>query len=187
VFRRADLPDATDTVLEPFYRLHGRRTYAVYWDCYPPEQWRAEDEQRRSASARLVARTVDGVLPGQEQDERDHQVRGERTETGESRWRHATQGGWFSWELKVVPDKPQELRVTYWGGDTGGREFDVLVDGEKIVTQKLDHNRPGEFYAETYRLPQNLTHGKSRICVKFQAHPGRTAGGVFGCTVLSAE
>ena len=61
-------------------------------------------------------------------------------ETGEfsnRRWRHATDGGWFSYNLKVLPDQPQELLVTYWGSDGGGREFDILVDGQKLATQKL--------------------------------------------------
>ena len=129
----------------------------------------------------LAIRTIDRVLPGNEPNEREHGVRGERTATGENRWRHAVDGGWFSWELKVLPDQPQELRVKYWGGDNGGREFDLLVDGVKLATQRLDNNRQGQFYEEIYSLAQDLTRGKQTVTLRFQARPGKMAGGVFGC------
>ncbi len=64
--------------------------------------------------------------------------------------------------MKVLPGQPQELRVKYWGGDAGGREFDILVDDEKLATQKLDNNKPGEFYEETYPLPPQMTQGKEK-------------------------
>jgi len=176
-----------EVTLEPFHRMHGNRRYVVYWDSLTPGEWQAREQQRKTLAARLAARTVDRVIPANEQSERDHKVQGEKTETGERRWRHATGGGWFSWEMKVLPDKAQELRVKYWGSDGAGREFDILVDGRKLATQKLENNKPGEFYHETYRLPRELTRGKDRLTVKFQAHPGKTAGGVFGCAMLTIE
>ncbi len=127
------------------------------------------------------------MLPGDEQNEREHRVQGENTWSGENRWRHAVDGGWFSWELKVFPDRPQELRVKYWGGDTGGREFRLLVDDEELANQTLDNNRPGEFYEETYPLPERLTQGKQKVTLKFQARPGKMAGGVFSCSVLTRD
>jgi hypothetical protein len=112
-------------------------------------------------------------------------MRGERTETDRKSWRHAVDGGWFSWDIKVLGSQPQELRVKYWGGDAGGREFDIFVDDEKLATQKLDNNKPGEFYEETYLLSAQMTQGKEKVTIKFQGHPGKTAGGVFGCAVLA--
>ena len=167
--------------LEPLYRVHGNRKYEVYWNAFSPNEWQANEERRQA----LARRTVDRVLPGDEQNEREHRVQGEHTWPGENRWRHAVDGGWFSWELKVLPDRPQELRVKYWGGDTGGREFRLLVDGEELANQTLDNNRPGEFYEATYPLPEQLTQGKQKVTLKFQARPGKMAGGVFGCSVLT--
>ncbi|SPE56991.1 hypothetical protein SBV1_260087 [Verrucomicrobia bacterium] len=89
--------------------------------------------------------------------------------------------------MKVHPGQPQELRVKYWGGDTGGREFDILVAGQKLATVKLDKNKPGEFYEETYSIPTELTQGRSKMTVKFQAHSGRMAGGVFGCAIFTSS
>ena len=104
-----------------------------------------------------------------------------------SPWRHATDGGWFSYKLKVLPDQPQELHIGFWGSDFGGREFDILVDDVKVVTLTLENNRPGQFYDEVYPLPKALTENKTSMIVKFQAHPGRTAGGIFGCAILKAR
>jgi len=182
---------ASDGVtLEPFYKMHGDRHYAVYFDVFTPEQWKAKEAEYLAELARqkeFEARTIDQVKPSEEQNERDHGLAGDNTAAGEfggRKWRHATDGGWFAYELKVVPDAAQELCVTYWGSDAGGREFDILVDGDKLATQQLENNRPGAFYDEVYPLSAKHTAGKSKLTVRFQAHPGKWAGGVFGVRVL---
>jgi hypothetical protein len=58
------------------------------------------------------------------------------------------------------------------------------VDETKIATQKLQNNKPGKFFFVTYPIPEELTKGKEKVTVKFQSHPRRTAGGVFGCRVV---
>jgi hypothetical protein len=138
----------------------------------------------------LEARTVDRVRPGEEQNERDHQLQGEKMSAGDfgdRHWRHATEGGWFSWELKVHPDRPQELQVTYWGSDAGNRIFDLQVDGTLLKTQRLENNQPLKFYEEHYALPAELVRGKGKITLRFQAHPGAWAGGVYGVRVLDVK
>ena len=180
VLRLAETSDRIAT-LEPIHNMHGNRKYIVYWNIFTPNEWQANEEQHNA----LKARTVDRVLPGNEQNEQAHKMRGERTGTDGKSWRHAVDGGWFSWDIKVLPGQPQELRVKYWGGDAGGREFDIFVDDVKLATQKLDNNKPGEFYEETYPLPAQMTQGKEKVTVKFQVHPGKMAGGVFGCTILA--
>ena len=74
--------------------------------------------------------------------------------------------------------------MTYWGSDSGDREFDILVDDQKIATQRLENNQPDKFYDQVYRLPADLLKGKQTITVKFQAHPAETAGGVFAARVM---
>jgi DUF1680 family protein len=173
--------------LVPYHQLFGAR-YVVYWRAFrrgSPEhagflvQKKAADERR--------ARTVDEVEIGDPRSEPAHGMKGERTASGTHQgraWRHATDGGWFSYTLKVLPDQTQELLVTYWGSDRGGRTFDVLADDQRLGTEKLENNRPGQFYDQTYPLSKELIGDKTRVTVKFQAHPGETAGGVFGCAVL---
>ena len=182
-----------DVTLVPFFSLHDRR-YTVYLDRFTVADWarrQAEWRAAREREARLAARTLDVLRIGEMQPERDHDLQGERTSAGEAfgrKWRHATDGGWFAFTLRVDPDRPVELLCTYWGGDGGGyREFDVLVDGTRVATQKLEQNAPGKFFDVAYPIPPELTRGKTRVTVRFQAHPGKWAGGLFGVRTLRAE
>jgi DUF1680 family protein len=191
VFREPGLSMGRAVTFEPFYKLHGARPYVVYWDRFGESEWKAKEAEYAAELARrkeLDARTVDRVKPGEEQDERDHLFEGERTaagDLGDRRWRHAEGGGHFRYTLKVLPDRPQELSVTYWGSDRGRRAFDILVDGTRIATERLENKRPEQFYDQVYPLPETLTRDKSRITVTFQAQPRQMAGGVFGVRVLT--
>ena len=97
---------------------------------------------RRNA---IAARTEDVVRPGEQQSEVDHKVQGERSDPVQAlgrKLRHAYDGGWFSYEMKVDPAATNELVCTWWGDEAGERNFDILVNGAKIASQKLLHNRP---------------------------------------------
>lgn len=178
-----------DVTLRPFFRTHDRR-YTVYWDMFTPEEWSRKEAEYLAELARtkdLEARTVDFFQPGEMQPERDHNFQGEKTETGahnDRKWRHATDGGWFSFTLKTLAGAPQKLYLTYWGSDRGGRVFDILVDGRKIATQRLENNRPEKFYEEAYPVPTELTAGKQTITVRIQAHPSHMAGGLYGARLV---
>lgn len=89
--------------------------------------------------------------------------------------------------MKVLPVEQMQLVCTYWGSDAGGRIFDVLIEGEKVATQRLENNRPGTFYDEPYEIPASLTRDKSQVTVTFQAHPRRMAGGLYGARMIKAE
>ena len=80
--------------------------------------------------------------------------------------------------------RPNELVCTWWGGESGERNFDILVDGTKIASQKLSNNQPGKFWDATYPIPAELTHGKEKVTVKMQAQPGNFAGGLFGSRLM---
>jgi len=181
-----------DVKLLPFYKMHHRR-YAVYWDLFSETEWQAREAAYRAKLQReeeLAKRTVDVLRIGEMQPERDHNLKGEHTSAGEfqgRKWRHATNGGWFAFEMKVSDKEPMDLLCTYWGGDRRQREFYILVEGEKIGTQKLEENQPGKFFDVIYPIPQKLTKGKENVTVRFQAHPGKWAGGVFGCRVVKQE
>lgn len=191
-FRTAGLGKPRDVDLVPFHRLHDRR-YSVYLDVYSPAEWarrEAELQAEQERERRLALRTVDVLRIGEMQPERDHNLQGEHTSAGEAqgrKWRHATDGGWFSFELKVDPAQRNELLCTYWGGETGQRTFDILVDGATVGTQTLLQNRPGQFFEVAYPLPEHLTQGKQKVLVKFQARPGNWAGGLFGVRTLRNE
>ena len=114
----------------------------------------------------------------------------ERSRTGSHlgrKWRDAADGGFFGYRMSVAAEGPLCLRVTYWGSDAGARVFDLLVDGTKIATQKLDALQPNEFVDIDYPLPPDLVADKTSVAVRFQAHPGNMAGGIFDCRVLKSE
>ena len=73
-------------VLEPFYKIYGTRRYEVYWDRFTPEQWTEKQTEYRTKLAEqkaIEARTVDMVDTGEEQNERDHNLKGEKMDTRE--------------------------------------------------------------------------------------------------------
>jgi DUF1680 family protein/beta-glucanase (GH16 family) len=191
-FRLPGEKGGLDFTLEPFFKIHGKRHYVVYWDVLTPAQWQAKEADYAAELNRrkeLESRTVDVVRPGEDQNERDHNFAGEKTSTGVfggRKWRDADEG-WFRYVLKIRPEERQELSVTYWGSDAGRRMFDILADGVKLATERLQNNRPDRFYDQVYPLPPELVKGKSQITVIFQAHPRQTAGGIFGLRVLTSH
>ncbi|MCX7799274.1 MAG: glycoside hydrolase family 127 protein [Fimbriimonadales bacterium] len=191
-FRTVAVGRPEDLTLRPFYELVHERTI-VYFDGFTEAQWVEREEAYRAEERRkaeLAARTVDELRIGEMQPERDHGLTGENTSAGEAmgrKWRHATDGGWFEFALRVDPQIRCELLVTYWGADSGGREFDILVDGAKVATERLDGRFGRRFVDVAYPIPAELTQGKDLVRVRFAAHPGRWAGGVFGVRLLRSQ
>src|SRR5262249_34905309 len=119
-FRIAGEKGAPKLTLEPFYGIHGKRHYQIYWDVRDESAWsRVEAEHREEVEhgRSLDALTIDRVLPGDEASEREHGLRSASSDTGEyvdRRYRDAAGGGWFSYELRVSAAAKPELVVTYW-------------------------------------------------------------------------
>jgi DUF1680 family protein len=175
--------------LQPFYSLDDEH-YSVYWDVFTPQAWKEQQkiyEEKKKAEYELERSTVDILRVGEMQPERDHNFTGEKTEAGEShtrKFRVANNGGSFTFTMKVVPGFSYILIGTYWGMDNRGRVFDILVDGEKIATEDLNKYKESRFHDIQYRVPTNLTTGKSSITVTFQARPNNQAGPVFGVRLV---
>jgi DUF1680 family protein len=148
----------------------------------------AAEEQRRLQD--LVKNSVDFVLIGDGKSEREHQLKG-ASSAGLFQGRTYRHGAWFSYEVKVPTEQAAELVVTYWGGEQNRRLFDVLANDRLLATQTLLQNKPGEFFEARYGVPFDLIQNKTdalgqkvdKITVTFRAHPGNTAGGVFGLQV----
>ncbi len=193
-FTLSDLPrksDGTPTTLRlvPFSRAHHTR-YNVYWNTLTPQEFAEQQAKIAAEQARereLAARTLDEFRPNNQQSEQDHALRSQNSNAGnfgDRSWRDALNGGFFEFDLKVNPDAPGSLVVTYWGSESGNRSFDVLVQGQKVGSQTLQNNKPNEFFDVTYPVPAELLKGQSKVTVRFQALPGATAGGVFGARML---
>ncbi len=177
-----------DIEMRPFYSFYNRR-YSVYWDLFDDAAWsnrQKEHEAEREKIKMLKEATVDFVQPGEMQPERDHNFKGERTTPGRFKERpnRESRSGWFAFDMKITPDRPAALAVEYWGGFPGAKTFDILINDEVIATENISNIQDGNFIIIQYDIPENISRGKSRINVKFQAHPGNMAGPVFGIRTL---
>jgi uncharacterized protein len=190
-FRTVGIGRPGDVSLVPFYKLADRR-YTVYWRALTAADLKKRDVDAASAKVRAKAierRTVDAVRIGDAASEQAHNLQSERSDSWFYEGGHCryARDGWFSYELKVPASGPVSLLCTYWGGETRPHTFDILVDGEKIATQHLEENQPGEFFDAEYRIPEHLTRGKQRVTVRFQASPNESAGAVFGVRLLDRQ
>jgi DUF1680 family protein len=197
-FRTINVGRPDDVTLVPYHRLWNQK-YNVYWwltDESGYKKFELERKARQEAKAREAARKaalnnlkIDSVEIGVAESENSHDMKGRTTHSGNldgRNWRDAAPGGWFEYRMKILKDIPAKLWCIYWGND-GGRSFDILVDGRKIASQKLDNNRPGEFFDVVYGIPAELTKDKSSIVVRFAGHQGSIAGGIFGLATIKSE
>jgi DUF1680 family protein len=176
--------------LVPFYRLH-RRTYAAYWDRFTPSEWTersAELGATRERQRKLEAATVGQVQPGEMQAERDANMQGERTSPERLMGRPGRRGaGWFSFELSVDPSHPAALVATYNHDEWQRREFEVLVDGQRLAEQVIERRGPLEFFDVEYPVPPDWIRDKKKIEVKFRAKAGSEIGAVYGLRVVRSD
>jgi uncharacterized protein len=191
VFRVPGDEPGQPVTLAPFYQAADQH-YVTYWDRFTPEQWdvkRHEYQQQLAAQRELEARTVDYVEAGEEQNERDHNFRGELTDTRElddRLWRLANTNGWFAWDLKVVPNQAQVLRIEFGPSRTGNALL-VLANDTPLTAEPSD-SRSAERGPMTrlYVLPSDLLKAKDRVTVKFQARSDARGGRVASVRVLKA-
>jgi uncharacterized protein len=180
-FRTEGIGRPRDVTLIPFYKASDER-YTVYWRLYTRAEWAKHRAALDAAGRRRQAiadATVDLVNVDDPQSERDHGFRGEGTSewSFEGRKVREAQGGWFSYDLKVRPDRPMTLVFTYKGAEGRARTFDVLVEGEKIATRTVEYH-PTELLDAEYAIPERLTRGKERVTVRIQTAPEATSASV---------
>jgi DUF1680 family protein len=188
VFRVPGQDTSGSVALEPFYKAYDEH-YVTYWDRLTPEQWAAKQEDFKAQLAvtrALEARTVDYVEVGDEQNERDHNFRGERTDVREFNdrsWRTTDTNGWFEWDLKVTPGRAQELRVEFGGRNRS--TLSVSVNGTSVwVDPPMAVGQSG-VRTEIYMLPPELVGKKDKVNVKFQAPADQRGASVSTVRVVT--
>lgn len=177
-----------DLSFAPFFSQRDRRT-AVYFKRYTPAGWRVAEAAVAAAAAEerdLAARTIDVMHLGEMQPERDHDLQATNSYAVTYRGRHGRDArtfGYFDWRAAVAPG-PLVLQATYWG-DERGKLFDILVDGQRIATERLDGEQPGEFFTREYAIPEALTRGKADVRVRVQPADDKSrAAPTFGMRVV---
>ena len=179
-----------DVTLIPLARAADVR-YNVYWTRYSPGEWdkkkveiEAADRRRRA----LATATIDAVDPGSEDSEKDHDLQQASSTQPffEGHRGREARNGWFSYALKVVPDKPLTLVCSYRGSEGRRRVFDVLVDGRKLKTENLPYH-PTELLDYEYTIPPALTAGKTGVIVKFQSQADAATAAVFDVRIVPSK
>lgn len=190
VYATSGVVRPADLDFVPFYRQYHRRS-AVYFKHFTEGAWRQEEANYNAEQARLkdiAARSVDVMFLGEMQPERDHDL------TSDLSWpvtyrgrqgRDVRSGGFMEFNMKVKPG-PLILQATYWG-DERGRNFDILVDGKLVATQRLEHDAPGKFFDVEYPIPDAATAGKASVRIRIVPHERSTAGPVFGMRLVTAK
>lgn len=188
-FTTSNTGTQTRVNLKPFYDLQ-EDYYTVYWDVFTPETWKTQQalyEQKRREAADLDRRTVDLLRLGEMQPERDHNVTGDKLETGEEhtrKFRVANEGSSMTFTMKTEPTVQNVLIGTYWGMDNRGRLFDILVDDKLIASEDLNKYKESRFYDISYKIPQELTKDKTSVTIRLQAKPHNSAGPVYGLRLV---
>jgi len=98
-FRTAGAGKSRDVDLLPFFAIHDRRQ-TVFFDIFCAAEWADRETEilaDRKREAELSSRTVDLLRIGEQQPEKDHNLKGGKSRSGESngrKQRDAADGGW---------------------------------------------------------------------------------------------
>jgi DUF1680 family protein len=179
-----------DLELVPFYRLH-RRTYSAAWDLYTPDEYdkrTAAIAAERDRQRKLESATVSYVAAAGPDAEKPFNQQGEGSSIVRVEGRAGRRAGsWFSYDLPIDAARTLALVVTYHADQRRARSFDILVDGTRVGQQSIPESSEPRFFEVTYPIAADLTRGKEKITVRFQAASGSEVPGVFGVRVVRAE
>ncbi len=182
-------PAGVSAQLIPFNRIHFSR-YSIYFPYYHSfsdyEKVYAADLKDGEENMKTEKNTVDRVIINNPASEKEHRMEVVNSFSGGA-WRDARKGGYFMYQMKVLPHEKQSLYMVFISSDAGARVFDVLIDGQLLET--IDHTKPNEsvpngLYTHVTPIPDVMLAGKEYITVKFQARRENTAGGIFDVRIL---
>ncbi len=168
----------------PLYKIY-QEHYAVYFHLITKQEWLSKENEYRSREELEIQKEnaiIDLVQPGFQQSEIEHNIQSVNSniiDFMEHKGRNTEINGWFSYDMRVNPSTPMQLIVTYWGGNWTEYNFDILIDKQKIASQKLHIDKPGDFIDITYDIPLELTHNKNKVTVSFNSQPEKSIPGIF--------
>ena len=187
-FRTINTGRPREVGLRPFYKIYNKR-YSVYWDMLTEAGWTERQNEyhtEKEKLMKLIDAELDFVQAGEEQQEKNHGFKGEKTApwTFKDKPYREARNGWFMFDMKVDPDIANSVVVEYWGGFPGAKTFDILAGERVIATENITNKKEGHFIFVVYNIPEEITRGKKRISVKFQSHSNNTAGPVFAIRTI---
>lgn len=173
----------------PYY-MTGNNKLMVYFEHYLPEDWGERGEillMKQNRDRWQQEQMVSHFRPGEMQPERDHRFRGEGVEAEElhgKKFRRTSAGGWFAFDMPVLPDVPLDLSAVFWGGLGDIHKFNIEVEGEVVATVII-HWWGDQFFEKNYHIPERLTYGRDSVTVTFRSLNDKSVTGpLFDCKIL---
>ncbi len=180
VFRLRNTDEDDRLVFTPHYKQHQER-YGIYWHIVEPDSEELKRHLEQARMEQLVKEaTIDSVQLGNDQYELQHDIQGEGTVGGAwegQNGRIATPGGWFSYELKVIPDMENLLQVTYLSIHHD-RVLHIYAYGKLLASDRSSPVYSREFVTKFYSIPAAMINGNDQVEFKFV--PEDKLNGIYG-------
>jgi DUF1680 family protein/beta-xylosidase len=170
-------PNTFDTLeLEPFFRVHDAR-YMMYWRLASEADYaQVVAELKASETARLAldTRTVDLVMPGEQQPEVEHDFTGGDSWSGNSFGRSfRAANDWFGYALNADAESALELQLTHWGNAWQPASYTVEINGQPIGTIEISGKDGERFIAKTLPVPVSAVGSTMKLTFRgTEASPG---------------
>lgn len=161
--------------LEPFFRVHDSR-YMMYWRVATPDEFeQVVLDLRASEEARLDLdrRTIDLVIPGEQQPEVEHNFSGGDSYTGHEfgrPWRAAND--WFGYDLNTHGETNLTLQLTHWGNAWRPENFTVEVNGVTLGTVPVSGKQGENFIVHSLAVPGDIATAPGLLQVRFRPADG---------------
>ena len=180
--------------LEPFFSLHDSR-YAVYFLSLNSEDYAKMLEKIKAdeaAALELDRRTVDAIVPGEQQPEADHKIQSQNSTSGNQdnkAYRTVRRGGSFSYDLYPDGNTGLSLSIGYWGNENNqNRAIEILIEDMPFITEReFPTNGQSEIVRKEYQIPVGFYQGKEKIRITFRAVDGAQAPRIFDIRFLKAS
>ncbi len=176
-----------EVTLTPYY-LTGRNSTTVYFKHHKPEDFNYKVDLPRSRfkNENLDAHVTDVVKTGMRKSMKRHSIQGKNLEYGVFANKNyvTSKNGYFSFEMEVNKDTPMGLVCVYNGELSEISNFDIFIDEEFLVNEKLEH-KEDELLSVYYNIWADYTLGKEKVVVTFKANANSsTIGPLFECRMV---
>jgi hypothetical protein len=172
-----------EVTLKPFF-MQKTGHYSVYWQELSEKEWQqriAREEKRKQQTRHLESITIDRVIIGDEQSEKEHALNGETyMGTGnkgiysDRAWRVATDTGGFSYRMKVPDGGPAALYCQFMGPahyETWNCRIKIDTLTIAWLKREKDLSSPATFELNS-TIPAAITHNKDSVMVRFEVNSG---------------
>ena len=168
----------TSSTLVPFSRIHYSR-YALYFRRFQNDsayqQFRKKEKATDDFEAALQQNSVDEIILGDPASERNHSLEQVNSTGGgyeKDRWRQARNGGFFMYQLKIIPGEKHQIYYSYVPKQNDKIVYDVYVDGHLLETVShagITADKSNGRITKTITIPSAVLANKKNATIKFQA------------------